>query len=186
MREWVLQAEHILDGTWAVKPEEITNAEVAHRFAAWLKNLQNYLQSEGLEAEEQRCLGYLWKVLTALRPGLIHCYDIEGLPRTNNEMELLIRATKTRYRRISGRKNWNGYLLRYGRCVAYYEWWERQPEGDMLLAKWMHHVCPQLWRQIRQQTRESHQPQLNRYRLRRWPQHYLALLETRWEQVLRM
>ncbi len=32
-------------------------------------------------------------------------------------------------RRISGRKNWNNYLLRYGRCVAYQEWWFHQPHG---------------------------------------------------------
>ncbi len=31
-----------------------------------------------------------------------------------NEMEGYIRGLKTRYRRISGRKNWNAYLLRYG------------------------------------------------------------------------
>jgi hypothetical protein len=34
-------------------------------------------------------------------------------------MEGCIRVIKTRYRRISGRKNWDGYLLRYGRRVTY-------------------------------------------------------------------
>jgi len=61
---------------------------------------------------------HLLKVLTHLRPGLVHCYDVKGFPRTNNEMERTIRAIKMHYRRISGRKNWNNYLLRYGRCVA--------------------------------------------------------------------
>jgi len=50
--------------------------------------------------------------LTNLRSHLVQCYDQEGFPRTNNEMERSIRALKTRYRRISGRKNWNSYLLR--------------------------------------------------------------------------
>jgi hypothetical protein len=45
------------------------------------------------------------------------------------DMEGYIRSLKTRYRRVSGRKNWNSYLLRYGRCVAYYDWLER---GDQL------------------------------------------------------
>src|SRR6266852_5654920 len=40
-------------------------------------------------------------------------------------MERSIRRLKTRYRRISGRKNWNAYVLRYGRSAAYYEWWEQ-------------------------------------------------------------
>src|SRR5215831_4233466 len=34
-------------------------------------------------------------------------------------------AGSTQYRRVSGRKNWNAYLLRYGRCVAYAAWWEQ-------------------------------------------------------------
>ena len=65
------------------------------------------------------------QVLSNLRPYLVQCYDREEFPRTNNEMESSIRRLKTRYRRISGRKNWNAYLLRYGRSVAYYEWWEQ-------------------------------------------------------------
>jgi len=35
------------------------------------------------------------------------------------DMERTIRAIKMHYRRISGRKNWNTYLLRWGRCAAY-------------------------------------------------------------------
>src|SRR5260370_37223857 len=31
----------------------------------------------------------------------------------------------TQYRRVSGRKNWNADLLRYGRCVAYADCWEQ-------------------------------------------------------------
>src|SRR6266487_5609078 len=65
------------------------------------------------------------QVLSNLRPYLVQCYDREEFPRTNNDMEGSIRRLKTRYRRISGRKNWNAYLLRYGRSVAYYEWWEQ-------------------------------------------------------------
>jgi len=57
-------------------------------------------------------------VLTHVRPGLVHWYDLADFPRTNNEMERMILAIKMQYRRISGRKNWNHSLLRYGRCVA--------------------------------------------------------------------
>ena len=64
-------------------------------------------------------------MLSNLRPHLVQCYDREDFPRTNNDMERSIRRLKTRYRRISGRKNWNAYVLRYGRSAAYYEWWEQ-------------------------------------------------------------
>ena len=61
---------------------------------------------------------HLLKVLTHVRPGLVQWYDLADFPRTHNAMERMIRAIKMQYRRISGRKNWNHYLLRYGRCVA--------------------------------------------------------------------
>ncbi len=60
------------------------------------------------------------------------------------------------YRRISGRKNWNGYLLRYGRCVVYQEWWHQQPDGDARLQARLQHVAPASWQQVRQETRHCH------------------------------
>jgi len=180
MREWVIQAEHILDGSWASRPEEISNAEVGRRFDAWLQQLADGLQANERTEDERVRLGHLHKVLSHLRPGLVQCYDLSGFPRTNNDMELSIRASKTRYRRISGRKNWNGYLLRYGRCVVYYEWWAQQPNGLRLLDDRLRSTPPQRWRQVRQTTRLRQREQLNRFRFRQQPRSYLAALEDRW------
>ncbi len=85
-----------------------------------------------------------------------------------------------RYRRISGRKNWNSYLLRYGRCVAYYEWWMQQPNGAALLEARLRQTSLALWRSVRHQTQDCHREQLNRFRFRHHPQAYLASLERRW------
>lgn len=183
MREWVLEVEHIFDGSWAAHPEEISNAEVGRRLDACLSRLATFLQADGRTEDEQLRLGHLLKVLTHLRPGLVQCYDVEGFPRTNNDMERTIRAVKMHYRRISGRKNWNSYLLRYGRCVVYQEWWHHQPDGDARLQVRLTHVVPASWRQVRQETRDSHQEQLNRFRFRHRPRAYLTSLETRWEQA---
>jgi hypothetical protein len=98
-------------------------------------------------------------------------------------MERTIRAIKMHYRRISGRKNWNTYLLRYGRCVAYQEWWLHQPDGEAQLHARLRQVAPSSWRLVRQQTRHCHQEQLNRFRFRQRPLDYLASLELRWEQT---
>jgi hypothetical protein len=92
-------------------------------------------------------------------------------------------ALKPRSRRISGRKNWNAYLLRYGRCVAYYEWWMQQPNGAALLEARLRQTAPPLWRAVRQQTRLCHREQLNRFRFRQHPLAYLASLEQRWEHT---
>lgn len=72
-------------------------------------------------------------VLTQVRPGLVPCYDVQGFPRTTNEMERTIRAIQMHDRRIRGRTNWNTSLLRYGRCVAYQECWLQQPDGEAQL-----------------------------------------------------
>jgi hypothetical protein len=183
MRQWLLRLEHILEGAFAESWEQISNAEVACRFDEWLKELTSFLQAEGRTPEEHLRLGHLLKVMRHLRPGLVQCYDLPGFPRTNNDMEISIRALKTRYRRISGRKNWNAYLLRYGRCVAYYEWWMQQPNGSALLEARLRQTPPHLWRAVRQQTCHCQREQLNRFRFRHHPHPYLAALEQRWEQT---
>jgi hypothetical protein len=183
MREWVLEAEHIFDGSWASQAEEIRNAEVGRRFDAYLERLSHFVEAEERTEDEKCRLGHLLKVFTHLRPGLVQCYDIEGFPRTNNELERTIRAIKMHYRRISGRKNWNTYLLRYGRCVAYQEWWLHQPDGKAQLHARLRQVTPSSWRLVRLQTRQCHMEQLNRFRFRHRPLDYLAALEMRWEQT---
>jgi len=185
MREWVLEAEHIFAGSWAQTKAELTNAEVERRFTAYLGRLSQCVAEDERTEDERLRLSHLLKVLTHLKPGLVQCYDLVGFPRTNNDMERTIRAIKMHYRRISGRKNWNAYLLRYGRCVAYQEWWHQQPDGDARLVTRLQRVDPLAFRQVRQQTRDCHQEQLNRYRFRLRPLAYLASLEIRWEQVSR-
>jgi len=91
-------------------------------------------------------------------------------------MERRIRAIKTRYRRITGRKNWNSYLLRYGRSVAFYDWWEQ----DVERSKPFLHQAAQLdrvtWRKQRMAS-----CQLKRFRFRHKRQAFLTSLEARWE-----
>ena len=99
------------------------------------------------------------------------------------DMERTIRAIKMHYRRISGRKNWNNYLLRYGRCVAYQAWWEQQTDGEAQLQARLRHVASSCWRRVRQETRHCHLEQLNRFRFRHKPLESLASLEMRWEQT---
>ena len=183
MREWVMQVEHSFDGSWASRPEALSNAEVGRRLDDWLHRLSTFLESAQRTEDAQLRLGHLLHVMTHVRAGLVQCYDREGLRRTNNDLERPIRAIKMHYRPISGRKNWNSYLLRYARCVAYHEWWQQQPEGAACLQTRLKHVAPAAFRQVRQETRDRHQEQLNRYRFRQWPLAYLQTLEVRWERA---
>jgi hypothetical protein len=47
---------------------------------------------------------HLDKVSRSYWPGLLHCYDVPGLPRTNNELESRFRDTRRRLLRTTGQK----------------------------------------------------------------------------------
>src|SRR5436305_2700409 len=86
----------------------------------------------------------------------------------------------TQYRRISGRKNWNAYLLRYGRCVAYASWWEQDAVHHQQLEQRVGQLDHARWRELRRETTVAQSEQLTRFRFRHKRQAYLASLEERW------
>jgi hypothetical protein len=183
MHGWVLEAEAILSGSWAAAEEAVTNAGVALRFDAWAAKLKEEAGGQQLTETEGRCLRHFLQVTASLRPQLIACYDVVGLPRTNNDMEGFIRAIKTRYRRVSGRKNWNRYLLRYGRRVAYYEAQVRSATGEAGVHEALAGVTPAQWREARAEQRVSQENQLKQYRFRHKRATFLQGLEARWAAV---
>ncbi len=192
MRQWVLDAEHILDGSWAPEEEQsgnsqqgmfkklITNEEVGLRFDSFRLGLTQKLEEGVLSQTERECLGQFLQVLDNLRPHLIQCYDLLSFPRTNNETEGSIRRIKARYRRISGRKNWNQYLLRFGRSIAFYDWWESDLQRWQQFEKMAQQVSPDLWRQMRKETTSAQSEQLKRFRFRHKRDKIIPTLEKRW------
>jgi hypothetical protein len=129
---------------------------------------------------ERECLAPFLQVLSTLRPSLIQCYDRQAFPRTTNELERSIRRLKTQYRRISGRKNWNTYLLRYGRSVAYAAWWEQDAAHRQQLEYRAARLDRSCWRDLRQETKATQGELLKRFRFRHKRQQFLTSLEVRW------
>jgi hypothetical protein len=183
MHGWVVEAEAILSGSWAAREEKVTNAEVAVRFDAFVGRLKGKADEQQLGESEQRCLCHFLHVTASLRLQLIQCYDVVGFPRTNNDMEGFIRAIKTRYRRVSGRKNWNRYLLRYGRRVAYYEAQVRSAGGEAGVNGAVGQVTPKQWRGGRAEQRARQEEQLKQYRFRHKRAKFLKGLEARWAEA---
>jgi transposase IS66 family protein len=177
---WVLEVEHILDESLAKEGEVVSNATVGSRLDSWRAQMATRLTDGTLSELEQECLTECLQLLSNLRPHLVQCYDREGFPRTNNEMERSIRRLKTRYRRISGRKNWNAYLLRYGRSVAYYQWWEQDAARQQQLIEQASRLDHARWRDLRRETTVAQHEQLTRFRFRHKRQALLASLEARW------
>jgi len=181
MRQWVLDAEHILSAEFLPEGSVVTNQLVAQRFDAWRAQLARQVRQGSLSKEQQRCSQQFLQVLSNQRCHLIQCYDQQDFPRTNNEMERRIRAIKTRYRRISGRKNWNSYLLRYGRCVAFYDWWEQDAKHSAQFLIQAAHLDREVWRKQRMASSAATSCQLKRFRFRHKRQAVLTSLEARWE-----
>ena len=180
MHGWVLEAEHLLDKSLAQPGEVVSNATVASRLDTWREQMAKLLTDGTLSQLERECLTEFLQILSNLRPYLVQCYDRKDFPRTNNDMERSIRGLKTQSRRISGRKNWNAYLLRYGRCVAYAAWWEQDVAHRQQLEQRAGRLDRARWRELRRETTAAHCEQLTRFRFRHRRQAYLSSLEERW------
>ncbi|HEU5382881.1 MAG TPA: hypothetical protein VFV38_46330 [Ktedonobacteraceae bacterium] len=180
MRGWVRETEALLSGQWAPVQDPLNNQSVGRRFDAWCSHLAKLEASGQLSEQEQRCLTYFLQVTADLRPRLIQCYNIKHFPRTNNDLERFIRSLKTRYRRVSGRKNWNAYLLRYGRCIAWYDGMQKEDLSAGEVERFFCRVGHRRWREMRAQCRLEQREQLNIYRFRHRREWYLSELEARW------
>lgn len=64
-------------------------------------------------------LSHLATVLRRLGPGLYHCYDVPGLPRTNNALEQFYRRIKTGERRATGHRRSDTFVVRVGGSAVY-------------------------------------------------------------------
>jgi len=79
----------------------ITGEQVAQQLRTYLDEL---LTLSDLPPPLDAFRHHLDTVSTSYWPGLFHCYDLEGLPRTNNGIESLFRDTQCRLLRTTGQK----------------------------------------------------------------------------------
>jgi len=100
---WLRQADALLSLHGDQRTQEQT-------FATWREGVAR--RARQLPPPYAHCLAHCVGVLTRMPPHLFAWTTLAGLPRTNNDLERFIRAMKTRYRRMSGRKNWQAYRLR--------------------------------------------------------------------------
>ena len=180
LHSWLVEVEHLLDGSLVPEAEVVSNVTVGNRLDSWRERMSTLLTDGSLAELERECLTEFLQVFSNLRPYLVQCYDHKAFPRTNNDMERSIRGLKTQYRRVSGRKNWNAYLLRYGRCVAYAAWWEQDPAHLLHLEQRAARLDRARWRELRRETTVAQSEQLTRFRFRHKRQSLLASLEERW------
>jgi hypothetical protein len=145
--------------------DELAKAASEEAFPAWLRPPVDQLRS----------------VLLRLGPHLYHCYDVPGLPRTNNDLEQFYRQLKAGERRITGHRRSDSFVVRVGGFAAYAVTASRLPEA--VLQERLSDVPAKDWQQERANlhTTQERQAKMRRFRVHRAT--YLADLEARWDQL---
>jgi hypothetical protein len=80
--------------------DELTGSEVRRRLEAVLAQIRDDQATVGAL---QPAVAHFLKVSASYWPGLFHCYDVTGLPRTNNDLEQYFGSARYHQRRASGR-----------------------------------------------------------------------------------
>lgn len=147
--------------------------------AAWA--LWSFLLSMERQAHEQPIhqafVAHVKKWTTNIGQGLYACFAEPRLPRTNNGMERFLRTLKGQHRRITGRRSWNQYVLRYGAYVAFQE----GVDSPTVLLPRLKGVSYPHYRAERNQWQVRLAPERRRARYRRNPSQFLKDLEANWK-----
>jgi hypothetical protein len=110
--QWVQEIRRILAAPLPTVAEPgLGSAQIAQQLQDYLERLA---AAEDLAAPARSFLQHIQGVTARYAPGLFHCYDIRGLPRTNNDLEGDFRALKRRERRITGCAQTRQRLMRHG------------------------------------------------------------------------
>jgi hypothetical protein len=174
-RQWLIDLEHLLDPPEQPDQPPLTSQSVAQAVDHYLTELLAKVAT-GTDEEEQRVAAHINTTFRERWWGLFKCYDVTGLPRTNNELERYMRRIKSGHRRILGRKNVHNFIIRYGRyaaCVDYRE------SVDELLAR-LQPVSQDDFLRERRTMDVALLREQKRYRFRHHQADYLAELENRW------
>jgi hypothetical protein len=122
---WLLSIDSILGPSDASS----TGEQVAQQLRIYLDDLSTV---PDLSPRLDTFRRHLDKVSSSYWPGLFHCYDIKGLPRTNNDLESHFRDTQRRLLRTTGQK---GQTRRALQRVGAWELLPRPPtEARCLVA----------------------------------------------------
>ena len=122
-RQWLIDLARLLDPVPQPGQPLPTSQSVAQAVDRHLVNLMVQV-AVSADQQDQIVAAHIEQTFRNRWWGLFICYDVDDLPRTNNELETYMRRIKTGQRRISGRKNVHHFIIRYGRyvtCVDYQE-----------------------------------------------------------------
>lgn len=173
-RQWLIDLDHLLDPE--CDPPK-TSASVKQTVDHYLVDL---ITRNTHDADDQRVAAHINQTFRGFWWGLFTCYDVKGLPRTNNELERFIRQIKMGRRRVSGRKNVHDFIIRYGAYAALVDPSESLEE---LLAR-MDEVDQKEFLKERKRLNLTLLDEAKIHRFQYHRKEFLAELEARWEAAL--
>lgn len=165
---FVHQAAHIL-----ANPEQDTGPRVCERYRAHLAQKRDEIATLGLR---ESAFEHFCHITENFAGGLFQCYDVEGLPRTNNELEHCFGVARVHERRATGRRGAiTGVVVRGSvRVMAAVVTQQHTYSAEDLRPR-----DYQRWRALREQLQQREDSRRQQWRFRKDPAIYLAALEAR-------
>jgi len=161
--DWVFRTAHILGDVGAA------GELVRDRLAGLTATLAGALDGP-LGAAKRHFL----RVTASYWPGLFWCYDVPGLPRTNNDLEQFFGSVRYHQRRATGRKQPGPALVVRGaaRLIA-----AAATRHGSFTADDLAEADPGEWSRLRLELEDRRRRRVDHRRFRRDPDHYLRELE---------
>lgn len=169
---WVHQVAIILDNETGQDAQTIQQS---------LSQLLNEMEHQKAQVGELAdAIAHFLKVTRSYWSGLFHCYAVEGLPRTNNDLEHVFGQLRHHQRRVTGRKVAPASLVLRGavRLIAVVVTRMKTFTVAEFAA-----VSSESWQNVRSQLQQHYSKRLQQRRFRRDPDAYLAELEAKYLQL---
>jgi hypothetical protein len=162
----VHQATHIL-----ANDEQSPGAQVRERYLAHVSSMQQQKAQIGPLGE---AIDHFAQITANFAAGLFHCYDVEGLPRTNNELEHCFGVARVHERRATGRRGAiPGVVVRGSvRLLA-----TVATKQHLFSAQELQPRDYQRWHELRAHLQVCEETRRQQLRFRKHPAAYLAALE---------
>jgi hypothetical protein len=150
------------------------------RYERWLQRAPHASGASAWSAALRDAVQHFVKVTRSYGKGLFHCYRIEGLPRTNNDLEQVFGSVRYHERRASGRQATSPAIVQYGAVRLPAAVFTR---AGCVTVSMLAAVPHDRWRAQRAAIEQRRQSRCQRHRFRKNPQAYLVNLERKADKL---